>query len=126
MQLIRMRPLLSEFSYGYALTEELAGGALGGLTAAPIFPSLYQEGQVGGGYDLELPLMGAPLYVQFKLSDCMVYRSAAEWDDFGHSYYRMHLRPQRHSEQHQMLCDLEAAGNQVYYVAPYFHTADGT
>src|SRR5436190_10639379 len=113
-----MRPLLSEFSFGYALTEELVAGALGGLVAAPIFPSLLQEGHAGGGYDLQLPLAGAPLYLQFKLSDCMVYRSAAEWNDFGHSYYRMHLRPQRHSEQHRMLCDLEATGNEVYYVAP--------
>ena len=91
-----MRPLLSEFSFGYALTEELVAGVIGGLMAAPVFPSLIQEGQAGGGYDLQLPLAGAPLFLQFKLSDCMVYRSAAEWDDFGHSYYRMHLRPSRH------------------------------
>jgi hypothetical protein len=119
-----MRLLLSEFSYGYALTQELTGGALGGLVAAPIFPSLYQEGQAGGGYDVALPFAGAALYVQFKLSDCMVYRSAAEWGQFGRSYYRMHLRPGRHSEQHRMLCDLQAAGEEVFYAAPYFHTTE--
>ena len=119
-----MRPLLSEFSFGYALTEELASGAFGPLIAEPIFPSLIQEGQPGGGYDLQLPLVGAPLFLQFKLSDCMVSRSAAEWDIFNRSYYRMHLRPGRHSDQHALLRTLEASGEEVYYVAPYFHTTE--
>jgi hypothetical protein len=120
----KMRPLLSEFSYGYALTEELASGTLGSLIGAPIFPSLIQEGQVGGGYDLQLPIVGAPLFLQFKLSDRMVYRSAAEWHLFNTPYYRMHLRPARHSDQHALLQALESSGEEVYYVAPYFHTTE--
>ncbi|MGH2544324.1 MAG: hypothetical protein ACRDIB_16150 [Ardenticatenaceae bacterium] len=36
-------------------------------------------------------------------------------------YYRMHLRPSRFSNQHEMLLDLEQAGNEVYYSAPAFH-----
>lgn len=119
-----MRPLLSEFSFGYALTEELASGAFGQLVGAPIFPSLIQEGQAGGGYDLQLPLVGAPLFLQFKLSDCMVYRSANEWGLFNQSYYRMHLRPARHSDQHALLRTLQDSGEEVYYVAPYFHTTE--
>jgi hypothetical protein len=119
-----MRPLLSEFSYGYALTEELASGAFGTLVGAPIFPSLIQEGQPGGGYDLQLPLVGMPLFLQFKLSDRMVYRSAAEWKTFKKPYYRMHIRPARHSDQHQLLLDLENTGEEVYYVAPEFHTTE--
>jgi len=43
-----MKPQISEFSYGYALTDELIHWHGTNLTAAPIFPSLYQEGQVGG------------------------------------------------------------------------------
>ncbi len=119
-----MRPLLSEFSFGYALTEELASGAFGTVVGAPIFPSLIQEGQAGGGYDLQLPLAGTPLFLQFKLSDRMVYRSANEWHLFNRAYYRMHLRPARHSDQHQLLLTLEASGEEVYYVAPYFHTTE--
>jgi len=37
-------------------------------------------------------------------------------------FYRMHLRPSRHSDQHQMLLDLEASGNEVFYCVPEFHT----
>lgn len=118
-----MKPLISEFSYGYALTEELVNGRFGKLTGAPIFPSLIEEGRAGGGYDLNLPFTGCPLFIQFKLSYCMVRQSAAEWADFGHEYYRFYLRPSKYSRQHQLLRDL-AAREEVYYAAPHFHTLD--
>lgn len=119
-----MKPNISEFSYGYAVTDELIHWYGFPITAAPVFPSLYREGQLGGGYDVKLPLFGVPLFLQFKLSDHMVRGSARE----AHAgrlpvpYYRMHLRPRRHSAQHQMLLDLENSGGEaVYYVAPAFH-----
>jgi len=117
-----MQPLISEFSYGYALTQELAGGMLGNLIGAPVFPSLRQEGSAGGGYDVQIPLIGFPLFLQFKLSDYLSRTSASERTMLGGPYYRMHLRPLRHSDQHNLLLDLEAAGNEVYYAAPEFHT----
>ncbi len=119
-----MRPLLSEFSYGYSITSELVSGNFGHLIGAPIFPSLIQEGQPGGGYDLHLPVAGVPLYLQVKLCDKMVYRSAAEWNLFHQAYYRLHIRPRRHSDQHDLLCDLQSGGEEVYYVAPHFHTTE--
>src|SRR6266568_1524050 len=68
-----MRPMLS---YGYALTEELAGGTAGDLMAAPVFPSLYAEGQAGGGWDVMIPYPVTPLFLQFKLSHYMVRRTS--------------------------------------------------
>ncbi|MFH1726453.1 MAG: hypothetical protein ABII00_17725 [Elusimicrobiota bacterium] len=117
-----MQPLISEFSYGYALTQELASGILGPVIGAPVFPSLREEGQPGGGFDVQIPLVGYPLYLQFKLSDHLSRSTANEWPVFGEPYYRMHLRPLRHSDQHDLLIDLESAGNVVYYAAPEFHT----
>ncbi len=67
-----MKPEMSEFSYGYALTDELIHWHGTSLTAAPIFPSLYQEGKSGGGYDVMLQRSGIPLFLQFKLADQMV------------------------------------------------------
>ena len=121
-----MKPNISEFSYGYALTEELIIWHETTLTAAPVFPSLYQEGQPGGGYDVMLQRPGLPLFLQFKLSHCMVRRTAQEVRDgiFQPPFYRMHIRPSRHSDQHEMLLDLENGGNEVYYSAPAFHTPD--
>ena len=40
-----MRPDISEFSYGYALTETLISTVPRRLKAAPVFPSLIEEGK---------------------------------------------------------------------------------
>ncbi|MBN8655376.1 MAG: hypothetical protein J0M11_06520 [Anaerolineae bacterium] len=117
-----MRPSISEFSYGYALTEAFSG--LGDLSAAPIFPSLRQEGQQGGGYDVQIQYSGSVLFLQFKLSDCMVRDNALEAVNFGLPYFRMHIRSLIRSQQHPMLLGLEASGNTVFYAAPKFHTPE--
>jgi len=121
-----MEPRISEFSYGYAVTEAMATQWRPDLTAAPVFPSLVQEGLPGGGYDVYLNRRGVPLFLQFKLSHYMV-RSNAREARLGLltvPFYRMYLRALRHSDQHQLLLDLENVGNAVYYVAPLFHRAD--
>jgi hypothetical protein len=117
-----MRPTISEFSYGFAITSELVQ-APGGVTAAPVFPSLLDEGQQGGGWDVRLDRPGVPLFLQFKLCDQMTRRTCREARDAGFNVpcYRMHLRSARVSSQHEMLLDLEAAGQEVYYSAPMFH-----
>jgi hypothetical protein len=119
-----VRPALSEFSFGYAVTDDLIHVRGTRLRAAPVFPSLIQEGRAGGGWDLKLPRYGRPLFLQFKLADCMRSRAAKEAKLLGIPYYRMHLRPRRLSRQHDLLLDLEASGERVYYVAPFFHTMD--
>lgn len=116
-----MNPLISEFSYGYAVTDELIHGLGTPITAAPVFPSLYQEGQTGGGYDVMLQRPTIPLFIQFKLAHCLTKRNAAEASLLSLPYYRMHVRPSRHSNQHALLLALEAQGNDVYYCAPAFH-----
>ena len=115
----------SEFSYGYCLTEDLIVGQDMPLTAAPVFPSLIEEGQPGIGYDVRFDRPGVPLFLQFKLVHQMVRGNAneAKRGHFQPPFYRMHLRPQLISDQHQSLLSLEQAGNDVFYVAPGFHTA---
>ena len=68
----------SEFSYGYCLTEDLIVGQGTLLTAAPVFPSLVEEGQPGFGYDVRLNRPGTPLFLQFKLVHQMVRGTANE------------------------------------------------
>ena len=118
-----MKPDFSEFSYGYAVTEELVSSLKAALVGAPIFPSLYEEGKSGGGYDLKLPVAGTPIFLQFKLSDQLERSNAKEHRDglMPLPYYRMHLRPTKHSDQHNLLLALEASGEAVYYIAPEFH-----
>jgi hypothetical protein len=114
----------SEFSFGYSVTEDLAVWQGAPLTVAPVFPSLLQEGQPGIGYDVRLQRPGIPLFLQFKLVEQMVRRNANETKQ-GHffpPFYRMHLRSRKISDQHQSLVSLEQSGNDVFYVAPGFHT----
>lgn len=119
-----MEATFSEFSYGYALTEELASGKWGTLIGTPIFPSLRKEGQSGGGYDVQLPLMGTPLFLQFKLSHYLHRSNALEWSLFNSPYYRMYLRPLKYSNQHELLMTLEQNNiGGVFYVAPEFYLA---
>lgn len=119
-----MHPNISEFSYGYALVEELATRHRDVLTAAPVLPSLSEEGQAGVGWDVRLDTLGIPAFLQFKIGHRMVRRNAKECVRHGWfpPFYRMHVRPSRLSDQHQSLVDLEAAGELVWYVAPVFDT----
>ena len=118
-----MKPDFSEFSYGYAVTEELVSAHKAKVIAAPLFPSLYDEGKAGGGYDVKIPLAGKPVFLQFKLSDQLERSNSKEYKSglLGLPYYRMHIRPTKHSDQHNLLLDLEVSGETVFYIAPEFH-----
>jgi len=52
----------SEFSYGYAMTDNILHSGLPYTPNAPVFLSLLAEGGAGGGYDVsrneECPLIG--------------------------------------------------------------------
>ncbi|MBR8839749.1 MAG: hypothetical protein DSM106950_38560 [Stigonema ocellatum SAG 48.90 = DSM 106950] len=117
-----MKPDFSEFSYGFAITKELVDLCGKYLTAAPLFPSLLQEGKIG--YDVKLDLAGFPIFLQFKISDYMNNKNAKEVRKgvLHPPFYRMSLRSKRYSNQHDLLLQLENKGNLVYYVAPSFYT----
>ncbi|HEO1760179.1 hypothetical protein [Pseudomonas aeruginosa] len=115
-----MKPEMSEFSYGFAFTNELITSPGSHVVAAPEFPSLQKEGKPGGGYDVKIPF-GSPLFLQFKLSHYLERTNCKEYTLMGGAYYRWHLHALRHSAQHDLLLELESKGNEVYYVAPGFH-----
>ncbi|MCX6170652.1 MAG: hypothetical protein NTX65_15025 [Ignavibacteriales bacterium] len=119
-----MRPVISEFSYGYAVTEQLINYLPYKVSAAPTFPSLREEG-TDGGYDLKLNFSGMFLFLQFKLAHLMVRRTCYETQEgcFDPPLYRFYLRAPRFSNQHRMLLDLERSGELVFYVAPIFFDA---
>ncbi|HEX8063549.1 MAG TPA: hypothetical protein VF535_10055 [Allosphingosinicella sp.] len=118
-----MTPDLSEFSYGFALTNEFVA-SLQHLNAAPVFPSLIEEGRAGGGYDVKLDAPGLALYIQFKRADCMVRGTASECTSLGlvPPFYRMYITERRRSKQHDLLLSLDRHPNVVFYAAPRFHT----
>jgi hypothetical protein len=116
-------PEISEFSYGFALTNEIVGWAP--LGAAPIFPSLIEEGRAGGGYDVKLDMPSVPLYLQFKRADCMITRKAREVSLYGLPlrvpFHRFWITGAGRSDQHELLLALDDGSCLVYYAAPRFH-----
>lgn len=118
-----MHPDISEFSFGFALTSELVHLYDFAFIGAPRFPTQNEEGAIGG-YDVALPRRGVPLLLQFKRSERMVRRRSPESYILGVPHFRFHLRPSRHSDQHELLRQQEADGNEVYYAAPRFDTYD--
>jgi len=124
-----MKPRISEFSYGFALTNELVGWAE--LSAAPVFPSLIEEGRAGGGYDVKLERPGVPLFLQFKRSEFLTRRSGREAREIaktgariGIPYYRFAVTESWKSDQHELLLALDVAPNFVFYAAPRFYRVD--
>lgn len=112
----------SEFSFGYALTENLvrSHSRSAGPTSAPVFPSLSDEGSLG--YDLELQLPTSVFFLQFKKARVMQTRRAFEVSSYGlplhPPFMRVPITSLNRSEQHNLLCDLEGRyPSSVYYAA---------
>lgn len=118
-----MKATFSEFSFGYALTQEIAALFKSRLGQAPIFPSQVEEGREGGGYDVKFDF-GYPLFLQFKLSEHMVHPNAFEWCLFNEKYYRFKIWAKRNSAQHELLLDLEDDHDLVFYAAPAFRDVE--
>jgi hypothetical protein len=118
----------SEFSYGYAFTENLIRSSAAGPTSAPIFPNLVQEGTLG--YDVKISLPGLPLFFQFKLPELMVRNTAREIAQLGLPglavpFFRMPLMRRDLSDQHALLIRLETRfPNAVFYASPKLESAN--
>ncbi len=120
-----MKSLFSEFSYGFALTNEMVG--VSNLQVAPIFPSLIEEGKRGVGYDVKLDAPGVPLFLQFKRSEFMVRGNAREKQlepSLNVPFHRFPITPANESLQHASLFELDQTPNLVFYVAPRFHRVE--
>ena len=112
----------TEFSFGYAFTENLIRSSLTAPIGAPVFPNLVQEGQ--SGFDIRINFPGAPLFFQYKLPELIQRRNASEiatWHCHGLSvpFFRIAMMRRDISRQHQLLIQLESLyPSNVFYAAP--------
>ena len=117
-----MRVGYSEFSFGYAFTENLIRWSSGAPTSAPHFPNLVDEGS--RGYDVRIDRGGCPLFLQYKIPQKLTRSTAVEIRKFGlpgirTPFFRMSLMKRDSSEQHRLLVDLESDWpGAVFYAAP--------
>ena len=117
-----MKVNYSEFSYGYAFTENLIRSTSSGAGGAPYFPNLIEEGSLG--FDVHVESSGCPWFFQFKLPELMVRDTAKEISKYSLSgirtpFYRMYLMKRSVSKQHELLMKLEEDWPRaVYYSTP--------
>jgi hypothetical protein len=117
-----MRIGYTEFSYGYAFTENLIRSSTTAPTGAPQFPNLVQEAQLG--YDININFPARPLFFQFKLPDLMKKASAFEIKNgqcpgITTPFFRISMMRRDLSDQHQLLINWEGRyPNCVFYAAP--------
>ncbi|MCT8268024.1 hypothetical protein NYQ83_12135 [Afifella sp. JA880] len=117
-----MKLNFTEFSYGYAFTENLIRWSSTRPTAAPVFPNLVQEAQLG--YDIKINFPGLPLFFQFKLPERMTRHTAREIAVLGIPglsvpFFRMPLMRRDLSDQHAHLIRLESRfPGTVFYTSP--------
>jgi hypothetical protein len=115
----------TEFSFGYAFTENLIRSSTTAPKGAPVFPNLIQEGK--GGFDVHINLPGLPLFFQYKLPESMKRNTAFEISQhaipgFTVPFFRMGLMRRDISDQHDLLIDLEKKyPNTVLYASPVLH-----
>jgi hypothetical protein len=112
----------TEFSFGYAFTENLIRSSSAAPIGAPVFPNLLQEGQ--SGFDVRINFPAVPLFFQYKLPEIMRRATAfeiAKWECPGLTvpFFRIAMMRRDVSRQHELLMELEARYPLcVYYAAP--------
>ena len=111
----------TEFSFGYAFTENLIRWNSTAPVGAPRFPNLYQEGRCG--YDICIDYPGRPEFYQFKLPILLVRNSAFEirnrLQGIEAPFFRMYLMNRSVSDQHKLLIKFENQfPDSVYYASP--------
>lgn len=116
----------TEFSFGYAFTENLIRSSAQAPNGAPVFPNLVQEASLG--YDVQINFPGVPLFFQFKLPELMIRNNAAEISTlqlpgFAVPFFRMHLMRRDLSQQHKRLIEWEQKfPGTVFYASPCLDT----
>jgi hypothetical protein len=112
----------SEFTYGFAFLFEQVNANWGGLTAAPILPSLQQE--QFQGWDVSIPMFGVPFFYQFKIPQYLSAGNAMYIDDgtYQGAYYRIDLHRRDYNLQHRTLRQVCVNNPNTFYAAPEVNT----
>ncbi|TPL47997.1 hypothetical protein FJ942_26360 [Mesorhizobium sp. B2-4-2] len=112
----------TEFSFGYAFTENLIRSSPIAPVGAPVFPNLIQEGS--WGFDIRINFPATPLFLQYKLPELMRRGTAfeiANWNCPGLRvpFFRIAVMRRDISRQHELLIELESRyPANVFYAAP--------
>lgn len=93
----------------------------GDLDGVALLPTLRREADLG--YDVGIRRKWSVLYLQFKIPQYLSRKNSAEYPFFEAPYFRFKVKSnatRNGNVQHNILCDLEAAGEAVFYASPCF------
>jgi len=113
-----MKLEITNAAYSTALTFELVTQFDFKVLGAPAFPSLQEEAFYWA--DSNKPTI--PLFLQYKLGEYFIGNTSSLKDFWGIPYYRFLIQPKNNDMKHQLLLNLEATDQLVFYTAPEFHT----
>jgi hypothetical protein len=113
-----MKLEITNVSYSTALTYELVIKYDLQVLGAPTFPSLREE----AFYKADAKKPTVLLFMQYKLAEHFIGNASSLRDYWGVPYFRFLVHPKNKSKNHQLLIDLEAMNQLVYYTAPEMHT----
>lgn len=116
----------NEMAYGMYVTFEVQAWLRlqGDLDGVAMPPTLREEADLG--YDMAIPRRWGLLFLQFKIPRYLRRSNASEYHTFGEPYFRFPVKTDVTSNgnvQHNVLCNLERHGNDVFYAAPAFLTS---
>jgi hypothetical protein len=114
-----MKPEFSEFSFGFALTYEIANALQPEITVLPLFPSPVADLEEGPGPTFVE--RGWPLFLQFKLAHCLKTSRATQWEDYRTPFFRISIPERTRSNQYSLLRTLSSTEPEIYFAAPAFY-----
>lgn len=118
-----MSQKFSEFSYGFAVVYECIEKTRNmHFKAAPLFPSLIDEGKKYG-YDVKIDFL-CPIFLQFKLSEYLKGKNAKEFKDKKINYLPYYRFKIENCNQLHLLKELRKKEDRVFYTAPAFSKID--
>lgn len=112
-----MKLELTNVSYSTALTYELVIKYDFQILGAPTFPSLREEAFYKTGTKNT-----TLLFMQYKLGEYFIGNTSSLRDYWGVPYFRFLIQPKSKTKNHQLLINLEAMNQIVFYIAPEMHT----
>jgi len=113
-----MEAAFSELQYAYSCTRELENRLGSSCSCAPYFPTLIEEAKFG--FDVAIGSLYAPVFLQYKVADYMIRKSARNWKEFSSSFFRFSVYPATKSPQHNRLKSLSTVFPFVYYCSSAF------
>lgn len=113
-----MKLEITNISYCTALTYELVIKYDFQILGAPTFPSLREE----AFFKTDSKKPTVLIFMQYKLGEYFIGNTSSLKDYWGVPYFRFLIHPKNKSKNHQLLINLEAMNQLVFYTAPEMRT----